>query len=764
VLQKVARVNEQDLQAAVIELTQRGIFKHNDFAHPLFREVTLKTLSPERKRNLARRAINVLEHQPEQAARFVEEAGLERTQALELLKKAAGQVSERNELDAARFLATAVNYAEGEEKTELALEAAEGLRSHDMPAAVQLAERTLALEPDNLPAKVLLAKLYALQHRKEEAKAMFGELPSQYRGTKEGLETLIEVYNRCEEYSVVVNAFKEQAANFSPLSTTVIGFVIGSLTELSRYEEVEEVAGQTLEGLEPTSWAYVSVLHALAFMHLASNQYEKAQSEFRQAASLIEHHHGGRRLHVPLYNRALALMWLGRFDEAKVDAEHSRALALAAGDVIQYACTTSLSGVLEHEFGHYERAEELLLEAQTTLAYRSPSQHFLDVYSDLTTLYLEWQGPATNPVLALKYGRTHLQLARDFGVIYRVDSLAYLAMAESRYGNPRYALELAEEAQTIAAGAKMPKAKFTTAEAKGTALQALQRFDEARLEFAHAERVGRELGLGVYTEKVGLKLDRLDNDVERARKRIQWLEERGLLNGVNIAKRYFPELADKSARAVKMDRAPRLEVLGSIQLSHEGKTEKVRGAKRQEFLTLLLEARLSGRAEVSRLELFDKLYPEDEERKAAHALKVLVYGIRSGLGANTLTTTANGYALGECTLDAELFLQTLDTSLWRGTYLGDLDLAEESNVRESLYLALYDKAKTLLEFDSKEAARVGSILIEAEPYNTDYLKLYLAALRLSKNHNKLNRHFQEARKRLLEVGETLPETWQHFLA
>ncbi len=84
-------------------------------------------------------------------------------------------------------------------------------------------------------------------------------------------------------------------------------------------------------------------------------------------------------------------------------------------------------------------------------------------------------------------------------------------------------------------------------------------------------------------------------------------------------------------------------------------------------------------------------------------------------------------------------------------------------MRDLLYLSLFEKAKALLEDNPKEAARVANILVEAEPYNTDYLKTYLAALRLSNNHGKLTRHYAEARTRLLEVNESLPETWQGFL-
>ena len=120
--------------------------------------------------------------------------------------------------------------------------------------------------------------------------------------------------------------------------------------------------------------------------------------------------------------------------------------------------------------------------------------------------------------------------------------------------------------------------------------------------------------------------------------------------------------------------------------------------------------------------MLDTLYPDEDELKASSSLKVVVHSLRETLGENALMTTSNGYALGECTSDAELFLQTGDTALWRGLYLEGLELANESNVRDSLYELLFEKAKDLLERDSKEGARVGNILIEADPYNIDYLK------------------------------------------
>ncbi|PZA06044.1 MULTISPECIES: hypothetical protein [unclassified Meiothermus] len=69
----------------------------------------------------------------------------------------------------------------------------------------------------------------------------------------------------------------------------------------------------------------------------------------------------------------------------------------------------------------------------------------------------------------------------------------------------------------------------------------------------------------------------------------------------------------------------------------------------------------------------------------------------------------------------------------------------------------------MLEPDSREASRLGRILLEAEPYDREALWLTLEALRRTGNHRSLSRLYAEARARMLEVGEALPERWQSFL-
>jgi two-component SAPR family response regulator len=109
----------------------------------------------------------------------------------------------------------------------------------------------------------------------------------------------------------------------------------------------------------------------------------------------------------------------------------------------------------------------------------------------------------------------------------------------------------------------------------------------------------------------------------------------------------------------------------------------VRGQKRRELLALLLESKLAGRREVSKLDLLENLYPSINELQASTALKDLVYALRELHGPAYIQTTDGGYALGDVGSDAEAFLQSGDTRLWRGSYLEGLSLEGDATVREA---------------------------------------------------------------------------------
>lgn len=198
-----------------------------------------------------------------------------------------------------------------------------------------------------------------------------------------------------------------------------------------------------------------------------------------------------------------------------------------------------------------------------------------------------------------------------------------------------------------------------------------------------------------------------------------------------------------------------------MRLVSAGDVREVRGEKRRTLLAVLLEARVLGRSHVPKLDLLDTLYPGEDERKASASLKEFIYLARLSLETNLIATTPGGYALGAVASDAEAFLAGGDAGLWRGPYLDGH--GGEGPVRESLYLALHRRAVELLASRAAEAARLGRLLTEAEPYHAGYLALYLAALRATGNFRTLELHYHAATARLIEVGEVLPPRWQTFL-
>jgi DNA-binding SARP family transcriptional activator len=226
---------------------------------------------------------------------------------------------------------------------------------------------------------------------------------------------------------------------------------------------------------------------------------------------------------------------------------------------------------------------------------------------------------------------------------------------------------------------------------------------------------------------------------------------------------YFPETVEISLPKIAptIDGSLRIKVLGSVSLEQQGKTINYRGRKRLEFLGFLLETRISGHHEAPTLAIIDALYPDLLEPEAKSAVKQLVYLLRSKLGADVIQSTQQGYALGAIASDAEEFLASGNANLWHGTYLEGLSEGWLPGVRDALVQAIRQKIESLAKTDAKQAARLGQILLEMEPYDRDTLELTLRAI--GTNETLSGNLYHQAKIRFEQIGESLPNSQEAFL-
>jgi tetratricopeptide (TPR) repeat protein len=757
---EAARLSPQALEASCFELERRGLLRGGQFAHPLYREVSLKQMPQALRQELARRALEALQpHNPEGAAAYIEEAGLERGEALELLGRAAEHARQAgNEVQAARWLAQAAGYAVGEEQGRLALKAAEVLQHHDLPQAAHLARLALGTPVATADTVRFYAHTLARQGRFPDLAALLAELPPGLQAAVDLPALAVTTYNIAGNHAQALETWLAHPHLRLAPSPELLRAVAASALATGQMEMAESL---TAQGIATTDLALrCEFLSIQALIHYHRGEYAAAEATLARALETLGALDAPRLRSTALVNRAAFLRMLGGYAEMGRCLEEALQIRRQVGDPKAYAFALAAWAELLVEQGRYGVAEEAVREAIATLEPYGPSRFLANAHSMASLLYRSQDTPIAR-LLALKHAEMALGYARQLGNPRGVRELLFDAsVAQTRSGYPHRGLELAEEAQALAeAAGNSPHDNFRTLWARGLALEALGEREAAVEALREALELARGLQVALDEHKLGLELDRLLGDVESARRRMEWFEGHGLLNGVNLARRYFPQLAEEPAPKVSSP-ALRLEVLGPLRFAGEA----VRGRKRQELLALLLEARLAGKGEVGRLELLDALYPQEDEEKAVSSLKELVHVVRTTLGSSVVTTTPGGYALGDAVgSDLEEFLRTGDTRLWRRAYLEGLASSNET-IRESAHLALRARTRAVLEADPKEAGRLGHILIEAEPYDLEALRLTLEALRRAGNHRGLGRLYAEARGRMLEVGEHLPPRWSEFLS
>jgi tetratricopeptide (TPR) repeat protein len=755
----VADVSIQELEAGIVTLERRGLLVRGEFAHPLYREIARDFLPDVTRQALAGRVVHALEtEQPEEAAAFVDEAKLEPSHALEVLRNGAARLMERGDvLQAGVYLTRTVDLVAPEHQPALALEVARRVRHVNVPEAMRLALRAQTDIDCRAEATQFIAELLAVQGRSQEAERALETLPD--LGTPVWWRRLVQVRGVASNDAGILEIVAYHSEALVDADVATISRVARTLANNGQIERARSMIDDALQTLDLELESRVLLLKASSLIAYASADYQRMDALEQDILVFARQLGNLRWVDAAHFNRALAQEALGDHLGRMRSLELAMRTCEELGDPTALAIAQVAYGAALHASAHYEAAENILLVAHGLLSTLDVSVYLMDCHVALVRLYLDWN-PPHGLLLSEKYARAGLGHAQTLRVEHNLIVLESLgARVNVRTQRVLHALERTTRAVEAARRLELPAVLATALEAHGYALEGNENVNDAIAAWQESEAISRDTFDLNSAHLVGLEADRLEGNTASARERERWFEARGLWNGVNLCRRYF-------APQVKTPTTPEsssLNVLGVMHFFADESEIAVRGAKRRALLVVLLEARVTGRSEVNRLELLDALYPDEDEDRAASSLKELIRSTRANLGANLIQTIPHGYALGGVVSDVETFLETGDSSLWRGVYLQGSEIAGSDAVRETLSLALQHRVEELLEGNPREAARLSRLLLEMNPYDLEPLRLCVQAFKAGENYKTLGRVYNEARVRWLDVGEVLPERWQVFL-
>ncbi len=765
---QVSGLERKRLEKAKTHLEREGVLVGGDFTRPIVASVVLASLTPPERRRLLQDAVFALRDDvPEVAAALIEGAQLEPSVSVPVLEQGALAALEAGRTAlAARFMAQASQLADAPDRARLTLEAARLFRASDPTEALRLASLAAALEPSE-DAIFLQAELLARTGREIEAARRAESFGPEAR--ERWLETLIETrYDADDDAGVIEiwNANLELHAHASVRLRVRVGY---ALAQLGRFDEARGVFKSTLESkLSPSERAWCE--SAAATVELDAGELEQAERGFSHALdafdalepNLQRDPEWRKRRAAALRNRSTARYRLGRFTDALRDLEGAITVHIEAGDGQSHAEAQVSLGMCLIATAEFERAEDAFTEARAVLERGENLRALSLADQGLTQLYLEWSPPHAS-VLALRHAQAAEREARGALIPPNLaQALHYAAWAEAVHGRPERAVELSNEAAALAGQLELGTLAVLAGWTRGLALERLGQREAALEAIDRAAQDIHALGYAGYAARLALEADRIRDDALSARAHLGSIETLHHRGWMHVAHRLFPvqsQAAQSQAALTVLSRlntaVARLELLGELRLIGPDGPQQAPAAQGRALLVMLLEARATGREGVRVLDLLDALYPDALEAKAQGALKQLVYRLRGGLGKRAIVRLSEAYALGEISSDAEDFLFTHDTQLWRGACLTDLEMDVASTLRETLYESLRGRAEALVSNDPLEAARLAAILTEADPYDRTAFEIGARALTNATETVRLERWLLTASANLGEVGEQL---------
>ncbi len=763
VWQAATGLDEARFTAALGVLERHGMIVKGGFPHQLYPDVLRQGLEAARVKTLALPAFELLFKRNDPSARALAVKLLKYAQppndaAFDLLLHAADDALKSGDaLQSALLEAQAVTFAPVQNQAEIALRSAKVLRAVRPNEALRLVQIARQHQPD-VETTFLTIELLLLTGEAEAADALVKTLDTQ-AFELEWLPRFIAMRVQQLDFASALELWASHPPLHRHASALLRRDVAWSMIQFGDLESAQNLLQAALN-TNPNGGERGALLMALAYLNLVSGELDQAERFAAQSVALLEPQAASIDLARALEVQAEVLENQGFSLRAAELSTRAVTLRNELGDAWG-VCRAQLrlaSALLE--LAEYERSEQLLLESRLILERRDAFEALIVWDCQLAHLYAEWN-PAHGASLALRHARDALKRARErLHPTMLNTALAQAAWVEAWYGVPSLALALSEEALAVAAELGVSDQTGLETMARGAALEGLGRLEEARSAYRSAVSQLRSAGLS-SAERYALELDRLDNDVSSAAKRIQIFEARGQRHAIRLAKRYFPQW--QAAIETHAEIMPELQVLGSLRVVRGNQVLRLQTRSGKDLLALLLEARLEGRNEIPDLELMDRLFSDLSEPQARNALKNLVYRLRTLLGAPTINRTPTGYALGAISSDAERFFETSDLKIWRGAYLEDSGFEGSHETRDKLMIALQMAAQTQLEVSPALVVRAGRVLVNMEPYNLAALRLSLQALRASNNRRDLTSTYEAARHRFAEVGTKLPASWQDFL-
>ena len=765
----VAGLDLRTLERSRVDLERGGLLRGQHFAHPLFGEVIVRELPATRRQILSRRAFEVLEKVDlVLAVGLIKDAGLEAVEAVNRLELAARQLQTAgNPTKAAHLLASAATLTSGPRQASLALEAAKHFLDRNLPECERLSRLAMQQPLQRQEATFLCATTIMRAGDLDRAWTLLESLPASERVGIEWWQVCVGFHAWSEHNGETVRLWDESPAFHRDASIQSVSGVIKSLVNLGEIERAKRLIDVILARTDLSMLECANILNRQNAILYREAQYEAIERNLTGLLESIDIDAHPGDCAAWYANRSNARVRLNKMLEARLDAEQACKLYLSTGALKGYAKLLTKLSLAQIYLGEFEQAEQVLLEAVSSAQHHDPEM-LDDCYGHLSFLYLRWK-PAHGQMLSRRYAHLALEASRSLDRMDAlIGSLEDCVRAELGCNAPETALEYATELEALAEQTGLEQDLMASAALMGRSLAALGNHEAAIPYLRHASELYEAHGQHSEALSHELEIDRLENNVQAARQKLEWFTAHNDSNHVARIIRYFPQLGQSPEPNLGEQTSSRIKILGPIQLEHDGQIVATRARKRLEIIAYLLEARIAGKSEVGTLDLLDTFYPNETESQGKNTLKQKIYEIRTSLGQDSVHSTANGYALGAVSSDAEEFLKNADSSLWRGVYLEGLGEGWISGVRDALTLALRSKVEALLatdklETDRLEAARLGRILCDLEPYDPDVLRLTILALRACGDHRAAERFFGQQQTLMLETDEPIPPTLEAFL-